>query len=148
MAYETQPSSFDGMPHSVELGDDIGYMSSSTTMIDRRSPPGNKERRTRARHAVSWMIYLKRSHGDHPAESRTNNFTCRGFYCYTREAFVPGESIRCTIVVPTFDSDLPHNVVSLECQATVLRVDALDPHTYGIGCRIDDYTVVRWPATV
>jgi hypothetical protein len=147
MAYETQTCSFDSMPHSVELGDDIGYMSSSTTMVDKRSPPGT-ERRTRTRHAVSWVLYLKRNHSDHPIESRTQNFHCRGFYCYTRESFTPGESIGCTIVVPTFDTNLPRSIVLLECQATVLRVEALDPHTYGIGCRIDDYTVVRWPAPV
>jgi hypothetical protein len=100
------------------------------------------ERRGRMRLAVSWTIYLLRSTDAYPLESKTINVSCSGFYCFAPEAFAIGESVRCTMMIPSFGIHRREDHLTLECQANVLRLDRLDGGQYGLGCRIDDYTVV------
>ena len=100
------------------------------------------DRRGKMRLALSWTIYLLRSTDAYPLESKTTNVSCSGFYCFVVEPFVVGECLRCTMMIPSFGVHRAEDHLTLECRATVLRVDRLENGKHGLGCRIDDYSVV------
>ena len=127
----------------IVLGDEVSRGTESMSIAEWQTAHGS-ERRTRVRFAVSWVLYVVRHGSDHPIESRTKNFSCNGFYCVLRQPLMPSETVHCTIIIPTFDANHAQDVVSLECRATVLRVESLNDDNYGVACRIDDYSVVRF----
>jgi hypothetical protein len=100
------------------------------------------DRRRRVRLPLAWVIYVLRSSDTSPVETKTKNISSEGFYCYVHEALVVGECIRCTMVVPGFEAAHRDECISLECQATVLRVEAVGPRYYGVACHIDTYKMV------
>jgi hypothetical protein len=57
---------------------------------------------------------------------------------------VCGESIRCSIALPSFDREM---TISLECRGRVVRVDPIDEDNYGVACRIEDYELIRRSST-
>jgi hypothetical protein len=124
----------------LALADGSAYGPDLMRIIDSGYDP-NTDRRSRARLRLSWTIYLLRSTGVCPLESRTVNISSGGFYCLTREPFMIGEYIQCTIMIPSFGSERRNGHIGLRCQATVLRVDVLEEVKFGIACRIDDYTL-------
>jgi hypothetical protein len=99
------------------------------------------DRRRHARLPLAWTVYLIRPASVEIVEGKTKNVSCDGFYCFVHEPFAAGESIRCVILIPAFDTQQPERMLSLECQARVLRVDPV-PTGNGIACRIDDYRIV------
>jgi len=98
--------------------------------------------RGRTQLALSWTIYLLRSTDTYPIESKTTAVSCSGFYCIVSELFIVGECVRCTIVIPSFGAHRTHDHVTLECLATVTRLDPIESGKYGLACQIDHYTVV------
>ena len=55
-------------------------------------------------------------------------------------AFVPGESLACTLSLPAHQPHSTERMLLLECKVRIIRVEAPDGDgLYGIGCRIEDY---------
>lgn len=100
------------------------------------------DRRRRVRVALSWIVYFFRE-GARPVEGWTKNVSCSGFFCFVPEPFNPGESIQCTIVVPSFNNERQNSSVALNCRAKVIRSERQDSGAYGLGCHIEVYEVVR-----
>lgn len=91
---------------------------------------------------LTWTVYLLRSTDAYPLETKTTNVSNKGFYCFVPEAFVVGECIRCTMMIPSFEAKRSKDHIALDCQATVIRVDPIDSSKYGLACHIDHYRIV------
>lgn len=129
---------------SLVIGNGIACGPDLMRIIDGGYTP-DTDRRRRVRLPLSWTIYLLRSSDTHPLESKTKNISSEGFYCSVQEPFVIGECILCTMFVPAFDAEHPNEFMFLECQATVVRVDAIGPENYGMACHIENYKLVTRP---
>jgi hypothetical protein len=100
------------------------------------------ERRRRPRVAVFWPLYLSRERSHCPLQSRTTNLSSEGFYCLVSIPFTVGEKILCDILIPSHVA----SALSLHCRATILRVETAGVESsYGIACRIEEYSVIRRP---
>ena len=100
------------------------------------------ERRKRERTTVRWPVRLFRNGGQDAVDTITRNLSSGGFYCLSPLAFVPGESIDCTLLLPAHNST--GRTLVLICQVHILRVEAIveavnDESSFGIACRIEDY---------
>ena len=75
---------------------------------------------------------------------RTKDISSGGFYCFSHEPLTAGEWLQCTIVFP--DRAPRSGGFALKCSIEVLRVELVDAgRTFGIACRINDYSVVPQP---
>jgi hypothetical protein len=125
----------------LALTDGSAYGPDLMRIIDSGYGP-ESDRRGKTRLGLAWTIYLLRSTDACPLESRTVNVSSKGFYCFAPEAFVVGECVRCTMMIPSFTGQRHDDYVALQCQATVLRVDVMEGARYGVACQIDDYRIV------
>lgn len=101
------------------------------------------ERRRQNRVNVHWPVQLSRDESDIPIETLTENVSSQGFYCETEQVFSPGESLRCTLRVPTWVPVEPRQMLILKCRVKVQWVCVIDSKKqFGVGCRIEDYSVV------
>ena len=75
-------------------------------------------------------------------QSVTQNLSSSGFYCLSRTPLTPGESLLCTLTMPTYDPKSRERTISLECRASVMRAEATAEGLFGIACRIEDYHLV------
>jgi len=97
------------------------------------------ERRKRERTTVHWFLRLFRNGEKNPVDTVTRNLSSGGFYCFSSVAFLPGESIRCILHLPSH-STINGRTLALQCRAHVLRVEAVEGEgNFGIACRIEDY---------
>ena len=97
------------------------------------------ERRKRVRVDLHWTVLLTRKAGKTPIETRTENLSSDGFYCFSSEPLTPGEQLDCVIIVPIRREE----TLWLECRIGVVRVEIAPPGTgYGVGCRIEDYRIM------
>ena len=70
----------------------------------------------------------------------TENLSSRGFCCILEEPLAVGENLACVLGFSLrFDPEISQGLC---CQAQVVWVKMTDDGRFGIGCRIDDYTVV------
>ena len=99
------------------------------------------DRRKHPRLPLAWTVYLMRPASVEIIEGKTKNVSCDGFYCLVHEPFAAGESIRCIIMIPAFDGQQPERMMSLECQARVVRVEPTSIGN-GVACHISDYKIV------
>jgi hypothetical protein len=99
------------------------------------------DRRQIGRLPLELKIYLLRSTDAYPLESRTTNVNCHGFYCKVPEPFLVGECFHCTIAIPAVGPRRGEDYLMLQCEATVIRID-LHESQYGLGCRINNYTIL------
>jgi hypothetical protein len=90
------------------------------------------DRRKRARLALSWTVYLSRHGSTQPVQAKTKNVSCEGFYCVVEKAFIVGELVHCTLVIPTFDPLSANTTVGIDCHCRVVRVEFLGVDTYGV----------------
>jgi hypothetical protein len=73
----------------------------------------------------------------------TENLTCGGFFCLSREVYRPGDELQATLEVPAQYWNGRHDgCLTLQCQVEVVRID---DRQSGIACRIKDYTVLADP---
>ena len=110
--------------------------------VDSPVLPHRPERRKRERTTVRWPVRLFRNGGQDAVDTVTRNLSSGGFYCLSPTAFVPGESIPCTLRLPAYNST--GKTLVLLCQVHILRVEAIigadnDDSSFGIACRIEDY---------
>ena len=114
---------------------------------NRLSMAAAKERRKRSRIGVSWAVWLSRSGDGTVIQSRTKDLSTEGFYCITSERLALGERLQCTIMLPKYETGSGEEHLWLRCFAQVVRVETIAPEGgFGVGCRIDDYSVIRFPS--
>lgn len=87
---------------------------------------------------------LQRSGESTATETKTEDVSCEGFFFITNRKLSPQETLVCELVIPGEDSDWPaeHGIV-LRCRAEVVRVVARADESYGVACRVADYTVAH-----
>lgn len=104
------------------------------------------ERRDRARVALQCPLRLSRPGEASVLPSITRDVSSSGFYCHSSEPFLPGEQLRCTIIIPTHSWSTAEERLFLNCSVEVIRVEHLGPGKgMGIACRIMDYHVIHLP---
>lgn len=104
--------------------------------------PWTDERREHPRVALHWPAVIRRTGEDQRIRVQTQNLSCGGAYCLSREAFRPGERVELVLLFP--EGMHPQGrLVKLHCSAAVVRVEPVSlEQGYGIACRIEDYSVV------
>ena len=101
---------------------------------------GQADRRDRIRTQVHCPVRFLRSGTMDVLETTTQNLSSAGFYCLIQNAFVPGESMACTLSLPAHQPHSADRMLLLECKVRIIRVEAPDGDgLYGLGCRIEDY---------
>jgi len=104
------------------------------------SPSGRAERRTRVRTTLHWPILFFRGGSGEAVQSVTQNLSSSGFYCHSRVAITPGESLHCALTIPSHDPSGHEKARVLECRVRVTRVEpGLTEDTFGIACQIQEY---------
>jgi hypothetical protein len=99
------------------------------------------ERRVRRRVRLRWPLsILKGQQEARVLSTVTENLSSRGFCCVVDESLAAGESVACILRFPSRHD--PQISQALRCQAQVVWVSVMDDGRFGIGCRIDDYTIV------
>lgn len=117
----------------------LAHMTTEKAAIENGLHP---ERRSRARTEVHWPILLLREKGPNTIETVTENLSSMGFYCFSTVPVMPGESLRCSLQVPSHDPKGGERNITLECHVQVLRSERTANGSFGIACRIEDYRMI------
>ena len=119
----------------------------SGRLADFRSTMTNSERRLCRRLSLHWRLRLSNA-ALGTVETRTENLSSRGFYCFLETPPVPGDVFTCNITIPNY-STLDRGISSIACQAEVIRVEAVgsDPN-FGVACRILNFTLDKSALTI
>src|SRR4051812_12744866 len=117
------------------------FVSRNETAVERAQA---QERRKRVRTTVHWPILFFRNHvGDSSVESTTQNLSSTGFFCFSHTQFEVGESLFCTIRVPSHDPESKTRLWLLECRVRVIRAE---PHgrdgLFGVAGEFADYRLL------
>jgi hypothetical protein len=132
---------------STNANDLLTHRGDSEPMqIDPRNSFGEFERRRRERLTLHWNVYLFRQADSCPLISRTRDISSDGFYCIVDKPLTPGEQIYCDIIIPPHVSLTQSGGASIHCHVQVLRVQTAGNGSYGIACRIEEYSFDRWKA--
>lgn len=100
------------------------------------------ERRLSRRLNLRWRLRLS-SPSIGMVETKTENLSSRGFYCYLESPLVPGDVVTCTITMPNYMGST-NLTYSLVCQAEVIRIEAVGPvHGFGVAWKINDFSLER-----
>ncbi len=105
------------------------------------------ERRRRVRMRVHWPLHLHRRSTAETVETVTHDLSSDGFYCLAKTNFAPGETLVCTLGVPTHHPNGTNRMVSVECRIRVVRVEAAQEGLFGVGCRIEEYRLLHSAAS-
>jgi hypothetical protein len=101
------------------------------------------ERRKRVRTTVHWPLLIFRSDAAEGIESTTLNLSSTGFFCLSRMSFDPGESLFCTLRVPSHDPEGRERLWILECRVRVRRAEpAAGDGLFGVACELEDYRLL------
>jgi len=101
--------------------------------------PAPSERRQRARTRLHWPLLLFRNQSREAIESVTHDLSSQGFYCLASVPFRVGETLICTMKVPTHDPNGKLLERNLECRVRVVRVKPESDSRFGVACQIEDY---------
>jgi len=105
--------------------------------------PSATERRGRARTKLHLPVLLFRQHASEAIGTVTENLSSSGFYCLAEARLTLGETLLCSLKVPTHDPSGTHLEQSVECKIRVIRIEPRGEGIYGIACRIEDYQFVH-----
>jgi len=106
-------------------------------------PVFHPERRKRVRTTVHWPLIIFRNDSAEGIESTTLNLSSTGFFCLSRQSFDPGESLFCTLHVPSHDPEGKERLWILECRVRVKRTEpAGSDGLYGLACEMEDYRLL------
>jgi hypothetical protein len=112
----------------------------------------NMERRKHARWKLRLRVLIFGAASKGLVPSETVNISTNGFYCTTKEPFVPGDRLRALLSIPP-PNDSMEGELYLDADVEVMRVCAIDvAAVFGLGCRIAEYQVVdlqtalNWPS--
>jgi hypothetical protein len=98
------------------------------------------ERRLRGRMGLRWPLRILKGPRDARVLSTfTENLSSGGFCCVLEEPLAEGECVVCLLSLALHDL---RKSQALHCQARVVWVTVMEDGRYGVGCRIDDYTIV------
>lgn len=105
------------------------------------------ERRGQSRTSLRVPLLLLPYGWLRPIQTETENVSMDGFFCRTREAFVPGDRLKFLLLLPNAVKDSePARATCLQGIAEVVRVVAgASGHSFSIGCRLSDYRVLTNP---
>jgi hypothetical protein len=105
--------------------------------------PGTEpaERRKRVRTTVHWpVLFFPNEISTEGIESITVNLSSEGFYCLSRTLFTAGETLFCTLRVPSHDAGGHERDRILECRVCVKRAEpSANEGMFGVACEIIDY---------
>lgn len=102
------------------------------------------ERRRRARAQVHWPLSFSRAGSTDLVRTITQDLSSHGFYCVANAGFVPGETVECTLVIPTHHPNGGKPALPVRCRVRVVRVEMLGEGGFcGVGCEIEDYRFVN-----
>src|SRR5690348_8539987 len=105
---------------------------------------GVNDRRKYIRAALQWDLLLTRKGELEAVQAITRNLSTAGFYCLSEESFGAGERLECRISIPHGIRPYSDPAACLHCDVRVVRVERLENESsFGIACRIEDYTVVH-----
>jgi hypothetical protein len=105
-------------------------------------PSESPDRRRRPRLRLAYSVRLQRPGEATATETKTEDVSCEGFFFVTHQRFSPRESLDCELVIPGQDPDwLAERGIVLRCRVEVMRVVPRPDQTYGVACRLADYTV-------
>lgn len=100
------------------------------------------DRRRRPRLMLTYPVRLFRVGYQSRVETKTENISCEGFFCVTESLFSPREKLECELMLTSETDRLVDEAIIIRCHAEVVRVERLDQDsTFGLACRIADYTV-------
>jgi c-di-GMP-binding flagellar brake protein YcgR len=99
-----------------------------------------QERRKRVRTTVHWPILFFRNDASDGIESTTQNLSSTGFYCLSQTRFDLGESLFCTLRIPSHDPEAKDRLWILECRVRVTRSEPRE-NLYGVACEFEDYRI-------
>lgn len=98
------------------------------------------ERRAGRRCLLHCPLSIRNGRADAPVLSAvTEDLSSHGFSCVLEEPLGEGERLECLLRF----SCRPETSSALRCQAEVVWVRRLGDGRFGIGCRIEEYTVIR-----
>ena len=107
-------------------------------ILDHESSSSGSRRCERV--VLKWPLVLARITRDTPLETRTENLSAAGFYCFSIKQFRVGERLVATVRFPEMFKTHLQVGLCLKCAVQVVRVDPPNSQTgFGVGCRIDDY---------
>jgi len=101
------------------------------------------ERRRRSRLRLACPVRLRRPGETSRVETKTEDISCEGFFCFTDRDFLLRETLECELVIPSEEFGQPdERGLVLRCRAEVVRVEPqAGKNAYGIACRLADYTL-------
>ena len=102
------------------------------------------ERRKRVRTTVHWPVLLFPNElSTEGVESITVNLSSEGFYCLSRRLFTAGQTLFCTLRVPSHFAGGQDRAWILECRVCVKRSEPSDTEgMFGLACEIVDYRFI------
>ena len=105
-------------------------------------PSDSPDRRRRPRLRLAYSVRLQRPGEATSTDTKTEDVSCEGFFFLTDRRFSPRESLDCELVIPGEDPDwmAEHGIV-LRCRVEVVRVVPQADESYGVACRLSDYSV-------
>lgn len=101
------------------------------------------DRRKRSRLRLSYPLQLSRLGTECRIDTKTENLSCKGFFCLSGSAFSIGEILDCELRIPSSGADVVGvGDVILRCRAEVVRVEKQpDGAVLGLGCHLLAYSV-------
>ncbi len=98
-----------------------------------------EERRARPRVPLGCAISIRSGQqAGHSLETVTENVNSRGFCCVVAEPLSAGAPLACVLRFP----GRPGPAKALLCEARVVWVKSLGEDRFGVGCQIQNYTVI------
>lgn len=105
-------------------------------------PSESPDRRRRPRLRLAYSVRLERPGEATATVTKTENVSCEGFFFLTDRRFAPSDVLDCELLIPGEDPDWASEPgIVLRCRVEVVRVVAQADHSYGVACRLADYTI-------
>ena len=101
------------------------------------------DRRKRSRLRLAYPVRLSRVGTECRIDTKTENLSCKGFFCLSGSVFSIGEILDCELRIPPSGADvLGAGDVILRCRAEVVRVEKQpDGSVSGLACHLLAYSV-------
>ena len=110
----------------------------------RLAPDDRQDRRKRVRTKLCWALEVYSERSAVSVQTKTEDLSSSGLYFLSPTAFGCGESLIGRLTTPTHDPSGRELTLTLECRLRVVRAAARgDTESFGVGCQIEDYHLVR-----
>ncbi len=116
-----------------------------TNVIEMSRPCGSGshlDRRNAARLRLTYTVSLSRPGESSGIVTKTENVSCKGFFCYSDRVFSPYEMLDCEMAIPGSWGSFPTNDLVMSALVEVVRVTPLRAgRGFGVACRIESYMI-------